>query len=232
MEVTRKRGTHPDAKDGRSDYRHDPMDPRERRPCEPEQPNRHKGRADNDRRQSIFRLTLALHTCDPSVPLNEPHPDLDPHTAHHRAREHAQKHAQKGESRLPQVKSIHALKDKGEGAKEEVKNAKENGGVKIEDQSHGLEGENLEWSEERVADGAKDGLARFLDGGFPAIVAGFFSDALGFFSEDNGVYRMISRNPLQQQPNAQVPSGQLFGSTYGRSQAREKRWPRTSSSPI
>lgn len=163
------------------------MDPRKSCPCKPEQPDCHQGRTDNDRRQSKLGFALLFNARDSGVPLNELHSYFDPHAAHHSPGEHAQEQAKECETRLPQVEPIYALEYEWESAKEQVENSEEDSGVQIQDQSHGLKGEDLEWPQKGVANGAEDGSVGFLDGRFPPLVACLFADTLCLLLEDDGV---------------------------------------------
>lgn len=74
-----------------------------------------------------------------------------------------------------------------ESAEEEVKNAEKDGRINVEDETHGLEDEQLEGSEKREADCVTDGLFRLLDGCLPPVISCFLPLLDCFLLQHRGI---------------------------------------------
>jgi len=106
--------------------------------------------------------------------------------------------------------------DERESAKEEIKEAQEDGRVDVEDEAHGLEGENLERSKQGVSDCGEDGAGCLFDGGEEAVVPSLGSQAAGLAGDEYWVYRMESAYEIER-----VVTRDLGGEKYG--MFRERR---------
>ena len=136
-EQERADGEEPGAHDG-----HDPVDTGSSAPAEPEETDGDEAAAYTSGREPILWFDVAVGVESGLEPLVEPVVEGGNHE------EGADEDADVGEALLAEVEVVDAHEDDGEGLEPDVEEAVDEGDVHVEEEDHGLEEVESEWSDE------------------------------------------------------------------------------------